>query len=570
MPPPRDPASTSARTRLARGGAIAALAALLTVAFTWPVAPRLGSVGRFDTGDGHWSIWCVAWVSHALATDPAHLFDANIFVPHRDTLAYSENNIVAGVLGLPAYLLTGNPYATHNLSMLLGIALAFVGAYALARYLTRDTGASIVAAIAFAFCPFLFARTAHIQLMLFFGLPVAMLAMHRLIDAPSIGRAAALGLALAVQALACGYYGIFGGLLAALGLLFFALTRGAWRSVRYWRCAAIAAGTAIALVLPFFLPYVRVQDELGFTRSVEEATFYSADLQAWLASSAWAHRWIQPLLGHWNEVLFPGVLTLAGGLWGATRAWRAAAPAAAAPAIADATGRPRRDVLAFYGLSGALAFWISFGPAAGLYRVLFAVIPVFSLLRAPARIAIVVVLSLAVCFASGLAVVFARLTPRTRMWAAAALSLLLCAELFTAPLGFRDAPPVAKAYRHLATLPRAAVLELPFFYERGDYPRHARYMSASGWHWHPLINGYSDHIPLEFRELAPRMHGFPSPESFFELRQRRARYVVMHLNLYGRRDRERLLERLQAYSAYLTLLNDDGDIRLYEITTWPQ
>ena len=95
-------------------------------------------------------------------------------------------------------------------------------------------------------------------------------------------------------------------------------------------------------------------------------------------------------------------------------------------------------------------------------------------------------------------------------------------------------------------------------------------MSASAWHWQPLINGYSDHIPLEFRELAPRLHGFPSTESFVELRQRGARYVVMHLNLYGHRDRARLLERLQAYSAYLTLLNDDGDIRLYEITTWPQ
>jgi len=44
----------------------------------------------------------------------------------------------------------------------------------------------------------------------------------------------------------------------------------------------------------------------------------------------------------------------------------------------------------------------------------------------------------------------------------------------------------------------------------------------------------------------------------------------MHLNLYGHRDLARMLERLQAYSAYLTLLNDDGDIRLYEITTWPQ
>jgi hypothetical protein len=50
-------------------------------------------------------------------------------------------------------------------------------------------------------------------------------------------------------------------------------------------------------------------------------------------------------------------------------------------------------VLAFYGLSAVLAFWISFGPAAGLYRILFHVIPVFSLLRAPSRIGIVGVLA---------------------------------------------------------------------------------------------------------------------------------------------------------------------------------
>jgi hypothetical protein len=87
-------------------------------------------------------------------------------------------------------------------------------------------------------------------------------------------------------------------------------------------------------------------------------------------------------------------------------------------------------------------------------------------------------------------------------------------------------------------------------------------MSASGWHWQPLINGYSDHIPPEFRDLAPRMHGFPSMESFVELRAP-ARYVVMHLNLRALRSPAHA-ERLRAYGAYLTLLNDDGDIRLYE------
>ena len=564
---PRVRALTLAHPRAARGVALVALAAVLVVAFTWPVAPRLGSVGRFDTGDGHWSIWCVAWVSHALATDPADLYDANIFYPHRDTLAYSENNIVAGVLGLPAYVLTRNPYATHNLAMLLGYALAFLSACALARYLARDTGAAIVAGLAFAFCPFMFARTAHIQLMMFFGLPATLLAVHRLVDAPSPWRGLLLAVPLIVTALSCGYYGIFAALLAGFGLVFFGLTRGGWRRADYWVAGLLAAVASIAAVVPFFLPYVRVQDELGFTRSVEEAATYSADWQAWLASSAWAHRWLLPVLGHWNEVLFPGLITTAGGLWGAWVAWRGP------DRQRDASGPEggyRRDTIVFYGIVALVAFWISFGPSAGLYRVLFATIPVFSLLRAPSRIGIVVVLALAMLLAIGLATGLSRLAPRRRTLATASIAVALAAELVTAPLAMRDAPPVNEAYRWLATARLGPVLELPFFYERTDYPRHARYMSASGWHWQPLINGYSDHIPPEFRELAPLLHGFPSHDAFLQLRERRARYVLIHFDLYGRRDRVRLTERLAAYAAYLTPRVTDGDVHLYEITSWPE
>ena len=60
---------------------------------TWPLAAGIGHLGRTqNTGDGRFSVWNIAWVAHALSTDPLDLFDANIFYPHRRTLAFSESN----------------------------------------------------------------------------------------------------------------------------------------------------------------------------------------------------------------------------------------------------------------------------------------------------------------------------------------------------------------------------------------------------------------------------------------------------------------------------------------------
>src|SRR5712671_3414897 len=86
--------------------AVLVAAALLTALFTYPIAFKLGRVGRVDNGDGQLSIWNVAWVAHTLAVDPLHVFDANIFYPHRGTLAYSEGNLGAGALAMPVYWAT--------------------------------------------------------------------------------------------------------------------------------------------------------------------------------------------------------------------------------------------------------------------------------------------------------------------------------------------------------------------------------------------------------------------------------------------------------------------------------
>src|ERR1700687_1717448 len=134
----------------------------LAVALTFPLAFRLGTVGRVDIGDGQLSIWNVAWVARTLIVDPPHVFDANIFYPHRWTLAYSETNLGAGALAIPVYWATRNPYAAHNFVLLVAFVLTAIGMYYLVRHLTGDRRGAAVAAICFAFCPYVFAHLPHI------------------------------------------------------------------------------------------------------------------------------------------------------------------------------------------------------------------------------------------------------------------------------------------------------------------------------------------------------------------------------------------------------------------------
>jgi hypothetical protein len=539
-------------------------ATALTIVATYPVAFGLSSLGRLNTDDGRWSIWVVSWVAHALTADPANLFHANIFYPHRNTLAFSEANLGAGVLGLPAWVLTANPYATHNLAFLASFVLAFAGAYYLGRYLTGSRPAAAVGAVMFGFCPFIFARTAHIQLLFIGTLPVCLLAFHRLVDRPTVQRSVTLGVSLWATALTCAYYGIFAALMIGLGTAIFAVSRGAWRSREYWTAVALAAFTSIGLTMPFFLPYLDVQNEMGFARTLDDARAYSGNLQAWGASAAWAHRWWLSALPGFNEVLFPGVLTTILGFAGAASLLRRGPPR---ESDADG-GRLTRDVAVFYVLIALFAFWSSFGPDAGLYRVFYATIPVFSFLRAPGRMGIMVTLALVV-FATAL---IARVLSQRRLGvtAAAAVALVTFGELATMPLaGFRRAEPFSPVYSRLASLPRGVVVEFPYWYERSDFPRHAAYMLNSTVHWRPLVNGYSDHIPADFRKTVLPLSSFPSRESFGILARADARYVVFHLDMYNTRLRERLFERLKTYSPYLRPLAQEGPVWLYEIVDWP-
>jgi hypothetical protein len=221
----------------------------------------------------------------------------------------------------------------------------------------------------------------------------------------------------------------------------------------------------------------------------------------------------------------------------------------------------------FYASAGTIALWSSFGPDAGLYACLYRAVPVFSWLQAPSRLGLVVVLALAVL--GGFAVQDLVAHRRRAALASASIVLLAMADVCVAPLDLRQAPQVPPVYESLRVLPYGAVAEFPFFYLRPDFHRHCEYMLYSTAHWRPLINGYSDHIPDEFRAMVVPLSSFPNPESFAILKRLRAQYVVFHLNLYDHRAVEEVKARIDQYREYLRPVRLEGQVWLFHIAAWP-
>jgi hypothetical protein len=305
------------------------------------------------------------------------------------------------------------------------------------------------------------------------------------------------------------------------------------------------------LVLPAFVPYLALQRRQGFSRSLDDARRFSARWSGYLASSSYAHAWMLRFLPPWgSEVLFPGFLVTTLGVAGAWLQRRSR----------------RGELTLIYGGFVVLAFWSSFGPAAGLYTVLYQAVPVFDFLRAPGRFGLIVVFGLAVL--AGLAVSSVLSRSRYPNMLAVVLCLATAGELFVG-LQIAEVPPVAPVYRMLATLPVQPVIEMPFYYPEVGLYQHTKYMLASTSHWMPLVNGYSDYTPPDFFENVMVLATFPSHDALKILERGGVRYAVFHMYGYNTENRNDVVKRLEEFDAYFRPLYMDDTTRLYEIVGYP-
>ncbi len=224
----------------------------------------------------------------------------------------------------------------------------------------------------------------------------------------------------------------------------------------------------------------------------------------------------------------------------------------------------------YYAVLFVLSVWVCLGPAYGLYKVLYRLLPGFDLIRVPSRLGVLTLLAVAVLAAVGLDRALARLRGGVRSGAAVAAIVLLLAECAEWPLPARPyAIETPQVDRELARRPPPfAAVELPVP-DPADGVAFARlnshYMLHSMAHWQPIVNGYSGIVPPRHERLFRILTAFPDTAGLAELERIGVGYVVLHREFYSDTQWASVLVRADGLADRMRLEAETADGRLYSL-----
>jgi hypothetical protein len=461
-----------------------------------------------DAGDPLFSMWRMGWVNHQIVSDPAHLFDANIFYPERLTLALSDPIILPALMGAPLAAVGIHPVVAYNVLLFTGFWLSGIAAYLLVERLTASPPAAFAAGLMFACYSYRFDHYSHLELQMTQWIPLGLIALHLLVVTGRWPYAVALALAGVAQLYSSMYYGVLFLIYAAVvGIGLLVVHRPA--IPRLLRAATVGAALAAALSVPLVRPFIAAQAATG-ERTIDEVTEFSARPSDYLRAHKHSAIWRERILPAAPErALFPGAAPLL------------LAAVALVPPLS-----PMRIV---YAAAGLVAYDASLGFGGYTYPQLHAWLVPIRGLRSPARFSVFVGLTLCVLGGFGVRRILQRWPGRTTQPALLMLvtalivvdawpALTLIPVWRTPPAVYQSLPPTGSVV--LAELP---VLDSPVF--------NPPFMYFSLWHWRPMVNGYSGHIPASYDELTPALQNFPRGTTPAELRARGVTHVVVNCGL---------------------------------------
>ena len=553
----------------------------LTIVLTFPLILHMDKY--LDSGDPAFNTWVLAWDVHSLTTDPINLFNTNIFYPlTNNTLAFSEHLIADMLIALPAILITHNPILAYNLILFLSFVISGFGMFLLIKYYIKDNYSAFLGGVVFAFCTIRFAHIGHMQLLTAQWMPFALLYLDKFLRKGDYRNLALLYMFYVLQILSCWYLAFYITITLGVYTLSIFITNKDLRKNLFQRSyqmkAILFIICTLAVVAPFAYPYIQVAQEYGFTRTLDEVSFYSADVGDYFLTPTnnLVYGTISyPFQANRNtaeHALFPGITVIILSLYGLFLLMRFKLNGESRLALVNVSN----TIQNIYLLIALIAFILTlgyplhfFGHILNInlpYKYLFDYFPGFKSMRVPSRFGFIVMLSLSVLAAYGVSrFIESKSKIKKALISYIFISLIISESIYipvfggTMPVG-REIPEV---YQWMANEKGDfAIVELP-----SDLWNDTKYMYYSTYHWKNLVNGYSGFLPDSYPETMRTIMSFPSNESIDLLKMIGVKYVVIHTKEMDAAEWNHTNTTIKDYPDEVRLRKNFGDDYVYEINT---
>ena len=565
-------------TRLRGLAVVIGIYAAATLVMTFPLLQHPTRTLPSDLIDTLLNTWIIGWDADRLRHGLSGVWDAPIFFPYRNALAFSENLFGIAFLVAPIYWLTHNAVLTYNVAFVASFVIAGTGMFLLAHSLTGSRPAALIAGAYYAFCPYRMLQVMHIQMIATGWLPIALFGLHRYFQTRRPRWLALVVIAYVLQVTSNMYaaylLAIPAACVTAEGVV---ANRARWRRMTL---EIVAAAIVVLLMLvPVLVPYYQARVAYRNVRNSVEIEMYSADVRSYFSphEGVGIWRWLPSAAAvEAEKALFPGILFVALGCVAAFHGRRLSSE--------------HRRTVRIYGAVAAIAAAISFGPHVyawgikltdhGPYDWLWRVVPGWDGMRVPARFGSVMLLALAVVGAIGAAILLGRLERRDQVVMTVCGFLIVLAEGWIVPMRIvsysaRGRPEDREMSQWLAGRPAGGVLDLPMVTDNFE---ELHYQYGTLLHGHPVVNGmsgYNSGLQRLFRDPAGPLYDWEHPGAVVRmLRAVGIRYVVVHPGDYTHDER-----RDQQEERSIELLRNSGQVvterqlfgaRVFELESWTE
>jgi hypothetical protein len=513
-----------------------------------------------EGGDSFINSWILSWNANAIFKPGISVWDAPIFFPVENALAFSEAMFGNLWITLPIQYLTDNPVFASNMLLLISFVLSAFCVYLLVFDQTRNFWASLIAGLVFSFNPYRWGHAGHLQLLPIFWSALAVLLANRFMVNPKKGYFFGMLIFVWIQYYASVYLGTM--LLVFLVILFAANLIIERKGTERWIYLSdsrlrwlLLSGflLSVLVLLPLGMPYISTAGNWNFYRSLMDNSAFSAEPLSFFfrpaggfANYEWLHQVMQNSIKAGEGSVFLGTVPWMLLILGIT-----AFVKKKKTYPVEQTNFVRRylwiiPVVGMLMLGPYLILLNKNTQIPLIYQIVYYLIPGAKALRVPARFAQMFLLCMTIIGSFGVVVyldISKRWPPLLK-----ALPILLFCTVFLFDYSVRSTngakaeikeefPPV---YRYLSrdTKNKRPVLELPVG-RAGPSPtwnafKYLHYQTA---HWRPVLGGMSGWYPPGRLVLSDKLDESISSESFELINLTPAATLVVHLKDYSERDR---------------------------------